>query len=77
MEGIYVHPLGSFTQLVILKVAGIKELYDPNTEEQWVIKLPQFQLLERVHLLIEIVAYTQRYSLIHHARVGKHRRYSF
>ena len=50
MEGIYVHLLGFFTQSAILKVAGIKELCDPNTEDQWVIKLPQFQLSERVHL---------------------------
>ena len=38
MEGIHVHPLGFFTQSVILKVAGIKELCEANTEEQWVIK---------------------------------------
>ena len=41
-------------------------------EEQWTIKLPESQNLERVHILTDdAVAYKQRDSIIH-ASVGKH-----
>lgn len=44
-------------------------------DEQWAIKLPQLRALERVHLFIKAVSLGEE-TLIIHASVGRHRRYS-
>lgn len=70
------HPSNTGQYIVDLKNIVVTEGSVSLVDEQWAIKLPQFRALESVHLFIEALSLGEE-TLIIHASVGRHRRYSF
>lgn len=70
------HGLPFIVGVVSSRVWVLKAWASLVGEEQWAIKLLRLWSLERVHLLLESLAYGQRDFIIH-ASVGKHRHYWF